>query len=398
MPKSLLCIAIGLVCCTFSHWALADGKVMAPRDYKGSLEEKAQEAILIFHAATSERNAVQDMILKIEVEGEAEEFAWIVPLPTEPKIAEEDPELFRELFNYVEYRKRRPSSGIKSDLKSARSDGATNGVEVIKREVVGNFEITTVRETAQGGLNPWLEQEGFQTLENAEDVLDFYRDKDYVYACIKIDSKVLATEKTIESHPLRFTFETGGEDGIFFPMKLTGLQKDSFDVNLYVFYSAWLNDNLNKYGFKNRGMQLKYRDWDSSTCEPNGGKNYSLPEEDPFLKSAASRIPTVKKLFQKLHPGERYYLTNIYANNLDPKNVREWSDDLWLFPHYTDRSYVPMDARGPDYVEPADPTPRNYLNFSGIAVIGLSVVGLVLVGFFILFSKGSAAPSGKPGK
>ena len=48
---------------------------------------------------------------------------------------------------------------------------------------------------------------------------------------------------------------------------------------------------------------------------------------------------------QKLHPGERYYLTNIQAFQLKPEDVREWSDDLWLFPYYTDRKFVPFDAR-----------------------------------------------------
>ena len=42
--------------------ALGDGKVMPPHDYKGSLEEKAQEAIIVFTPGTSEKSAVQDLI------------------------------------------------------------------------------------------------------------------------------------------------------------------------------------------------------------------------------------------------------------------------------------------------------------------------------------------------
>ncbi len=51
------------------------------------------------------------------------------------------------------------------------------------------------------------------------------------------------------------------------------------------------------------------------------------------------------KLFQRLYPGQRYYLTNIHARGLRPAAVREWSDDLWLFPYYVDKSFVPFDAR-----------------------------------------------------
>ncbi len=58
----------------------------------------------------------------------------------------------------------------------------------------------------------------------------------------------------------------------------------------------------------------------------------------------ASKIPAVTKLLQALHPGERYYLTNISAS-FQPDDVRSWNDDLWLFPYYTDKSMVPYDAR-----------------------------------------------------
>ena len=63
------------------------------------------------------------------------------------------------------------------------------------------------------------------------------------------------------------------------------------------------------------------------------------------IASLAPRIPTLKKLFQKLHPGEKYYLTNIQAFDLRPDEVRRWKSDLWLFPYYTDEHFVPYDAR-----------------------------------------------------
>ena len=98
------------VAAVHAQLALADGKVVPPRQYTGSLEERSQEAIIIFHGAEKAGEATEDLILKIEVEGDATEFAWIVPLPNDPKIAKEDPQLFRELFNYVQARTRRSAS------------------------------------------------------------------------------------------------------------------------------------------------------------------------------------------------------------------------------------------------------------------------------------------------
>jgi hypothetical protein len=128
-------------------------------------------------------------------------------------------------------------------------------------------------------------------------------------------------------------------------MKMSGLQSEPFSVNLHVFYHSWINDRINRFGYVHRGFSLHYRDWDSSECKPNAGKTYSSPENDPFLRDSTHLIPTVTKLFQKLHPGQRYYLTNIQAYGLNPADVRQWSDDLWLFPYYTRRSMVPYDAR-----------------------------------------------------
>ena len=125
---------------------------------------------------------------------------------------------------------------------------------MLSRQLVGSFDVAVVRENQAGALNGWLEENGYRPLENADDVLDFYRDKNYVFACVKVDDAKLSEGSTVDLHPLRFSFATGGRDGIYFPMKMTGLQAEPFDVNLYVFYKAWINDRLSKFGYEHRGF------------------------------------------------------------------------------------------------------------------------------------------------
>lgn len=334
-----------LVALFLSSVCLGDGKVQPPRKYKGSLEERGQEAIIVFTAGEKEGEAVEDLILKIRVAGDVDNFAWIVPFPGTPTVKKADAKLFSELFNYVEARRRRRYKGKNSGAKSAEATPAAGGVQVLSREVVGSFDVAIVRETASGALNEWLEKNDYQPFQDAAGVLEFYRKKKYVFACIKVDKAQLTKQKTVDLHPLRFRFKTGGRDGIYFPMKLTGLQSEPFDVNLYVLYRFWLNDALSKFGYEHRGFQLKFRDWDSPQCEANAGKAYSAPKTDPYLQGYARRIPTLTKFLQAHYPGERFYLTNIAAGNLKPERVREWSDDLWLFPYYTNRAMVPFDAR-----------------------------------------------------
>jgi hypothetical protein len=332
----------------------ADGKVVGPRLYRGrpyagSLEERAQEAIVIFQGSDTIGKATEDLILKVRVAGEVDRFAWVIPFPNKPKAFREDGKLFAEIYDYVEAQLVRRKGHVVGSIAMQKSkDGAgakPKPVEVLSREVVGTYDVAVVRENVAGNLNKWLKGEGYQPLPGAEDVIGFYRKKGYVFACVKVADVPLAKRKEVDLHPLRFTFHTGGRDGIYFPMKMTGLQTKPFDVNLYVFYRFWINDRVSKFGYVHRGFQLRYRDWDSSESEPDAGKAYSSPREDPFLRPLAGRILTVARLFQKLHPGDNYYLTNIQAYGLRPQEVRQWSDDLWLFPYYTKEGRVPYDVR-----------------------------------------------------
>jgi hypothetical protein len=324
----------------------ADGIVVGPKSYAGPLEEWSQEAIIIFQASKRPGEAVEDLILKITVEGEVDEFAWVVPFPTAPAVEEEDAALFVELRNYVQARTRRP---VKKRSKGAGGFGSAGAQEaavaVISREVVGSFDVAVVREEEAGALNAWLAEEGYREIENGDDVIDSYREKGYVFACIKVSDAALAEEDSVDIHPLRFTFRTGGRDAIYFPMRMTGLQSKPFAVNLYVFYRFWLNDERSRYGFVHRGFVLKYRDWDTPACTMNGGKTWGAPGSDPLLKDQAHLLNRVPAMLRRLHPGERYYLTNIQDGHLEPREVRQWKDDLWLFPYYTNRRFVPFDAR-----------------------------------------------------
>ena len=141
----LWCAALLLMGC-FPNALQGDGKVIAPRNYNGSLEETGQEAIIIFRSGNEEHSAVEDLILKIRVEGDADHFAWVIPFPNPPETFKEDSGIFRELFDYVQQRK--IDSWKKKSKGTDKKDGAANkaeAVEVISRKIVGDFEITVVR-------------------------------------------------------------------------------------------------------------------------------------------------------------------------------------------------------------------------------------------------------------
>jgi hypothetical protein len=346
MPRyvSPLIYLVALLLSNFSALH-ADGKVIRPRDYHGSLEERSQEAIILFQPGSASISAVEDLILRISVTGNTNHFAWVVPFPTVPETFDESHKLFDELFKYCELRSARPVASAAKDAPVTPSKAEAKPVEVLKSQIVGSFQVTTVREQQAGTLNTWLIDNKYQPLDGADDVLDFYRRKNYVFTCIRVSDAALAGEEAVDLHPLRFRFKTGGRDGIYFPMRLTSLQQAAFDLNLYVFTSSWLNDRLNAFGYLQQGLKLRFRDFDSPACVANAGKWYAEPNQDTYLRDYAAMLTETTKLFRKISPQGRFYLTNIQAHGIQPANLRNQRDDLWLFPYYTDAGMVPYDAR-----------------------------------------------------
>ena len=155
---ALLVMAGSLAVSYATPSARADGKLVPPRDYPGSLEEHAQEAIIIFHGQQGEKPAVEDLILKLSVAGVRDpgalkSFGWVVPFPKPPRVHREDARLFRECFDYVEARRFARDHKKKGTLSKAADGAERKGVHVIERKIVGSYDVAVVRETEAGALN-----------------------------------------------------------------------------------------------------------------------------------------------------------------------------------------------------------------------------------------------------
>jgi uncharacterized protein DUF2330 len=244
-----------------------DGIVVPPADHDGVLAEQSQEAILVLH----EDGRTQDLVLAIKVTARGSSpkspgrtvarFSWIVPLPSPPEVAPEDARLFDELHRHVSTW---PEPLWSTRLRRHMYGSGDNdpAVEVIRRESVGVYDVALVRENQPGALNRWLAREGYRTLEGADDVIGHYRDRGFVFACVKVRDAALKPGKAVHLHPLRFTFDTGRSGQLFFPMRMTGLQQGAFHVNLFAFYPGWLEERAAHGGYERCGFRVRYRDWD----------------------------------------------------------------------------------------------------------------------------------------
>jgi hypothetical protein len=250
--------------------ALADGMVVPTIAYPAKVTIPDQRALICFS------NGTERLVIETRFTGAGTNFAWVVPLPSQPVIEEATtglfptlqylfrPEiihdvpryylgilvtigllyLFRLLIKYA-------SAGfiiflvflfvflaglLLPALSGAKRAGISSvttsqAVSILDRKLVGIFETTTITSRDPKALENWLRENGFAAFTNAEPIITSYIKDNWVFVATKV-RRDDARPDTSTPHPLSFTFKT---DRPVYPMRLTGLNSQSLSVELYVF-------------------------------------------------------------------------------------------------------------------------------------------------------------------
>ncbi|MBI4229346.1 MAG: DUF2330 domain-containing protein [Planctomycetes bacterium] len=210
--------------------------ICAPRDYKGSHEETAQEAIVFWQEGR------EDLVLKVDyrltpAQGEAlpASLAWVIPVPAVPdRYEEEDPDIFVDMFEAWE-KQTNPPLPVASESEQVPSFGDEEpvGIDLLPKATVGAYEIQPIRTRGSEGaaaLDAWLGGNGFGTVPPGD--MAYYVERDWVWLAIRIHPTegegTLAAEGGLR--PLRISFAS---EGIVYPLKFSTGQ-GVFDVNLYL--------------------------------------------------------------------------------------------------------------------------------------------------------------------
>lgn len=192
------------------------------------LREPSQKAIIHFASGS------ETLILQVKYEGPAKDFAWIVPLPAQPKVeaiqAKDSP--FAEISQFTQRRQRYEIDGLRG--------GPDAGVTVLQRKVVGVYDIAVLAASDAKALSDWLARHGYGLPEQLRSVLGHYVQKRWVYAAMRIDPKALASDevkklKTGELQPIRFTFAS---KQMVYPLRISSVNAGETEVLLYLLADA----------------------------------------------------------------------------------------------------------------------------------------------------------------
>ncbi len=289
--------------------AVAEPCCMVPADYKGTISQSAQEAVM-FHA-----DGREELILKInyQITGDKmpDRFAWIVTVPNEPDAyAVGDAKLFEEVFSWAESQVNPP------DLKGrgpAKGD-LGEGLEFGKAVKVGPYEIQPVRalgREALAGLNEWLKKNGFPTED--ENHMAYFVDKKFTFLCMKIvpEQGQKAVEKASGVPPLHLSFKS---DKPYYPLRFSSRQ-GVFDVNLYVFTKT-------DFDFESSNDSLKR----INVAKPHGASNVTVAT-DAFPKSLKDRYAA--SAFKDYAGAWRLNVLRAKQVNKD-NTIATWKEDIFF--------------------------------------------------------------------
>jgi len=224
-PSALFAVILTLVAVPAAY---ADGIMLPPEVHARLLErsyisEPDQKAVVLY------RNGVEDLIISPTFAGPVERFAWIIPVPSRPKVDKVDGALFHELAKLAFPRrpKRKGTEGI-GDTKA--------GVTVLERKQVGAYDVAVLSAADSKALYRWLRANKFAVPPAAKERLDPHIAEKWTFVAARVNVRRAAGALTTGTlAPIRLTFRTSEP---IYPLRVSGANPEPFLVLVYYIVPA----------------------------------------------------------------------------------------------------------------------------------------------------------------
>ncbi|MFD4029061.1 DUF2330 domain-containing protein [Streptomyces sp. NPDC058637] len=184
----------------------------------------------------------EQIVMRLTVDGDAPEAAWIMPVPHRATVELGDPGLFDELAEITApvYRDRHYFWPREGDWPLEGTDGAgapapgaagAPDVGVVGRERLGPFDVARLTATDPEALRGWLESNGFELPDRLASALRPYVAQEWEYVAVRLAPEEDGAALGGALEPLRLSFAS---DRLVYPMRLSRLARDGQSLGLYV--------------------------------------------------------------------------------------------------------------------------------------------------------------------
>ena len=206
--------------------SLADGGFFFPlyRD----MYEPNQLAMIVFD------DMVEKIIFQIDYEGDAEDFAWVVPVPGYPELFSVEDDIFYELHKLTQPPP--PSSfGCGWGAGVPTSGLEDEGVHIWEENQVGIYHTTTLSATDPNSLVVWLNDNGYAFPAEGQEILDYYVQRSWFFVAMKIqheETMKISENYTGAIQPIGIMFFS---DEMIYPLKISTLSAPSWGTEVLIY-------------------------------------------------------------------------------------------------------------------------------------------------------------------
>jgi hypothetical protein len=303
--------------------AHADGKIFST--VVAEVPTPDQRAILHFE------DGRERLVIETSFHGEGEDFAWVVPLPSVPKVEPVSPGVFRTLETLIRPRviHRVPeyyvffallilfvglivvvdrfvkmtglrlvclilitllAFGVLAMFLAPM--GASLGIQIHQTGEAGSYEFAAVSSSQPGDVLKWLEESGFKVAPESTSVVRDYVSEGWVFVAGRL--KAAGPRRP---HPLSFEFET---KRAVYPLRLTGVGQGPLLLDLHVFADQRASSDR----LETVHCAEVSRDPEERFGRLSGDSGKSLPLHHAGLTKVAGDARTVTKLSGTLEPAD----------------------------------------------------------------------------------------------
>jgi hypothetical protein len=244
-------------------------------------------------------NYTEHLILSVSWDGDAEDFAWVVPIPSIPEITVADPDLFWELSDYTA--EDTPHHGGLGCFYLGEESPSEGGVDIIDEEVVGPYATAILSATNATSLTDWLNANGYVLPAEAEEIVGEYIEKEWCFVATKIDAVNEGTGEALEEGAIEPIVLSFACNETVFPLRISSLSAGNTtppEVLLYV-----LTDRLmvpEQYP-----LYVGYGNWEENAFTLEFGDKVYVED---LLDHGYEILP---ELVSTYLPGDDFYLTKL---------------------------------------------------------------------------------------
>lgn len=246
---------------------------------------------------------MEHMLLSVKYSGGTDEFAWVIPVESRPKVTVDKGAPFTELRRATQIIVPRAPT-LESSARSAPAGGAKS-VTVLERKEEGPYDIAVLQATSSGGLYDWLKQNDFHLSKNAKGYINHYVERKFVFVAARIRTGSKGNQAVADRlkdgtiAPMHLSFKA---KELSYPLRVTAANPGASEMELYVAGAvrspkevlAATQTSAND-PFSRRVGALKV---ESFKLQPQGKTGFSL-SGPPGLANSQGDFPTLRRLLPK---------------------------------------------------------------------------------------------------